>query len=266
MAEWNGFKGRAKRLEDLDITRAGRMIGVGEDEIHAIMEVEARGSGFDKQGRPAMLFEPHIFWRELGPGPKRDRAVKMGLAYPQWQAGRYPADSYPRLEMAMAIDETAALRSASWGLGQVLGNNHKAAGYATPQAMVRAFMEDEEFHLGAMINFIRANKIDDEIRRHDWTGFARVYNGPGHARHDYAGRLARAYAKWRKIKDTPWTPEQSANETAANDPKAPNVVFEPAPKPAPVPAPPDIPKPETPASEPAKGFWALISSLFKRRA
>lgn len=39
------FKGRAKRLDDVDLPRIGHQIGVGEDEIHAFMDVEAAGSG-----------------------------------------------------------------------------------------------------------------------------------------------------------------------------------------------------------------------------
>lgn len=214
------FKGKAKRLEDIDLPIIGREIGVGEDEIHAILDVEAAGSGFDKQGRPKMLFEPHVFWRELGPGPKRDKAAAAGLAYPKWKRN-YPADSYPRLAQAMAIDEEAALRSASWGLGQVMGFNHKVAGYSTAKAMVLAFVDDEEHHLRAMMNFIKANGLDDELRRHDWAGFARGYNGAGYAKNAYDKKLAAAFAKWQRIKDTP-----APNYTPSKPP-----IIPPAPKP-----------------------------------
>lgn len=213
------FKGRAKRLDDLDLPRVGRMIGVGEDEIHAILEVESRGSGFDGQGRPTLLFEPHIFWRELGAGKKRDAAARAGLAYPKWGAKGYPKDSYPRLKQAMAIDETAALRSASYGLAQVMGFNHKAAGYDTVQAMVLAFCASEAAQLEAMISFIKASRLDDEIRRHDWAGFARGYNGAGFAKNSYDKRLAKSFAKWQKIKDTPFDLSMAAAEDAANAPE-----------------------------------------------
>ena len=196
------FKGKAKRIDDIDLPLVGRLIGVGEDEVHAILDVESAGSGFDKQGRPKMLFEPHIFWRELGPGPKRDKAAAAGLAYPKWKRD-YPADSYPRLAKAMAIDENAALRSASWGLGQIMGFNCRMAGFDTARAMVEAFKDDEDQHLRAMINFIRAAGLDDELRRHDWKGFARGYNGAGFAKNGYDRKLAAAFAKWQKIKDTP---------------------------------------------------------------
>ncbi|MCJ8138623.1 N-acetylmuramidase domain-containing protein [Falsirhodobacter halotolerans] len=196
-----GFKGRALALAAIDIARIGRRIGVGEDEIRAVIEVETSGGGFDRQGRPKMLFEPHVFWRELGAGQKRTAAEGQGLAYPKWGMRPYPANSYPRLELAMKIDARAALRSASWGLGQIMGFNHKAAGYANAGDMVAAFCDAEALHLEAMVAFIASEGLDDDLRRHDWSGFARGYNGAGYAQHGYHTRLAAAFKRWQAIPD-----------------------------------------------------------------
>ena len=205
MNAFGDFRGAARRLEDIDIPRIGHRIGVGEDEIHAVIDVETgNGRGFDDRGRPKMLFEPHIFYREV-PRALRDKAIAAGLAYPAWRQS-YPRDSYPRLVEAMAIDETAALRSASWGLGQVMGFNHKMAGFDTVQQMVRAFLEDEDRHLEAMVAFIISVGLDDEIRRHDWSGFARGYNGAGYRKNQYHLKLASRFAWWQKRRDTPWEP------------------------------------------------------------
>ena len=214
------FHGRAKRLDDIDLPRIGALIGVGEDELHAVIDVEARNSGFDRQGRPAMLFEPHVFWRELGEGHRRDTAAAQGLAYPRWGMKSYPADSYPRLEAAMRIDERAALRSASWGLGQIMGFNAGLAGYEGAAEMVRAFLDDEEEHLEAMVRFIVNAGLDDELRAHDWRGFARGYNGPGYARHGYHTRLEARFRWWRSKPDTPWSQATGAACPAPGEPGA----------------------------------------------
>jgi len=211
MTEFKDFQGAAKRLDDIDLPLLGYRIGVGEDEVHAFMEVEAANSGFDRHGRPAMLFEPHVFYRQLGPGPKRDRAVAAGLAYAKWKRD-YPSDSYPRLKEAMLIDETAALKSASWGIGQILGSNYEAAGFETPQAMVLAFMEDEEAHIESMILFLVNEGIADDLRAHRWATVARVYNGPSYAVHGYHTRLEAAYRKWAGIPDTPWQPDRAEQQ------------------------------------------------------
>lgn len=197
------FRGAAKRLDDIDLPRLGAEIGVGEDELHAFMDVEAAGSGFDAQGRPKMLFEPHIFYRNLV-GAEQAAASELGLAYKKWGSKPYPKDSYPRLERAMAINAEAALCSASWGLSQILGLHHLTLDYPSARSMVEAFMADEENHLKGTISLLVAENIDDDLRAHRWPVVARVWNGPGYAKHNYDGRLAAAFARWKGIRDTPY--------------------------------------------------------------
>lgn len=197
------FKGTARRLDSIDIARLAATIGCGEDHLHAVMDVETRGGGFDRYGRPKMLFEPHVFYRNLS-GAERERAVHEGLAYRRWGMKPYPKDSYPRLERAAEINCDAALRACSWGLGQILGENHQMAGYSTAREMVDAFLDDEAVHLAAMVEFIVSAGLDDDLRREDWRGFARGYNGPGYAKHGYHTKLMRAFEKWQRIPDTPF--------------------------------------------------------------
>lgn len=203
MTDFKSFKGAAKRLDDIDLPRIGAKIGVGEDELHAFMDVEAAGSGFDSQGRPKILFEPHVFYRNLT-GAKRDAAVTAGLAYPKWGEKPYPKDSYPRLSQALAIDETAALKATSWGLTQILGENSHAAGYENPQAMVLAFMGSEAAQLEATVSLLISMGIDDDLKAHRWAVVAKSWNGPGYAKNAYDTKLAAAFSKWSKIKDTPY--------------------------------------------------------------
>nr|WP_105436073.1 N-acetylmuramidase domain-containing protein [Neorhizobium tomejilense] len=113
MTDFNGFKGAAVRLDDIDIPRIASEIGCGEDEVHAFMEAETRGSGFDAQRRPRILFERHKFYLHC-PKDKLAAAVKAGLA--NKSAGGYgkEAEQYGKLRRAMAIDEHSALLSCSW--------------------------------------------------------------------------------------------------------------------------------------------------------
>ncbi|WP_420415845.1 N-acetylmuramidase family protein [Marinovum algicola] len=204
------FAGKAKRLDDIDLPREAHRIGVGEDEIHAVLDVETLGSGFFPDGRLKMLPEGHIFYRELAPGEPRDLAIAAGLAWRRWRDRRpYPksADArYQRLELMMKIDRDAALRSCSWALPQMMGFNCKLAGYPTAEAMIAAFVDDEEVQLRAMIEFIVNAGLDDELREHDWAGFARGYNGPGYAQHGYHIKLERRFRWWQGKPDTPWSP------------------------------------------------------------
>lgn len=209
----NSFRGKAKRLDDLDLPRIGQLLGVGEDEIHAVMDVESRG-GFDKNGRPAMLFEPHVFWRLLKDDPVlQSRAVAAGVARKNWIRD-YPPDSYPRLEVAMSISRGRALMAASWGAFQILGSNYALAGYRSVEEMVQDFMDDEENHLKAMATFVLRSGLDDELRNHDWAGFARGYNGPEYGKNGYDKKLALAYKKWSNIRDTPFAPQKEPEPKA----------------------------------------------------
>ncbi len=195
------FIGSGKRLAAGDIGTAARRLGVETAVLLAFVEVEAAGRGFDNQNRPKMLFEPHIFYRELGPGKMRDMAEKAGLAYKNWKAGNYPKDSYPRLIQAMAIHEEAALRSASWGLPQILGQNFGIAGFSSAKQMVQAMIQGETEQLNAMITFLEKSgfvpllKNKDFTKASSWEAPARKYNGPAYATHGYHTKLAKAYQK-----------------------------------------------------------------------
>ncbi len=187
------FAGTATKRTDGGVAAAAALIGCAVDALLADIQVEASSSGFDDERRPKALFEPHIFFRNLQ-GDKRSRAVAAGLAYSRWGAKPYPHDSYPRIAAAMAIDAEAALRSTSWGLPQILGENHVAAGYPSASAMVTAFVAGgEDEHLAAMAHFIVASPhMRAALVAKDWPSFARLYNGP--ATKGYDTRLAEAYA------------------------------------------------------------------------
>ena len=55
---------------------------------------------------------------------------------------------------AIALNRTAALKSTSWGLGQVMGFNAAKVGFANVNALVTASQESEDAQLGAMVAFI----------------------------------------------------------------------------------------------------------------
>lgn len=209
------FVGNRKPLDDFDIPRMAHRINVSEDHFRAFFEVESAGRAYDRLGRPVMLFEPHVFFRNLR-GAERDRAVEAGLAYQRWRPGSYPSDSYPRLKQAIQINQDAALKSCSIGLSQVLVENYSSVGYLSPWAMWQAFMDDEEEHVEAMLRFILANGIDDDLRAGRWEVVARVYNGPRYKENGYHTKMARAFAKFQGIPDVNWKPD-------APDPAMPEI-------------------------------------------
>lgn len=246
------YIGEGRPLADADFTRLAGLHGLDEAKLRAVAEVEARGRGSHSSGALVCLYEPHIAWRYTE-GRTRDRLAAEGLARPKWKRD-YPPTSFERIDRCAAIagEEVAAL-ATSWGVGQIMGFNHKACGFATARAMVVAFAESEANQLEGMIRFIMANpKMRAALAAGDWAGFASAYNGPGYRENEYDEKLADAYARWR-------------DRLAARPPPGPEPAAPPPAPAEPVPAPPAAkprPKPETP-SKPRAGGWlaALMASL-----
>jgi len=167
-------------------------LGAAEAELWALLTVETRGFGFLPDRRPQILFERHVFHR-LTQGRYDAAHADVSQAKPGGYAG--DAAEYTRLEAALGLDRQAALQSASWGIGQVMGCNYKSAGYAGIDAMVAAMVKSEDAQLLAVANFVKDRQLDRALQRHDWASFARGYNGADFKQNDYDTRLAAAYAK-----------------------------------------------------------------------
>ncbi len=175
------------------IGRVCEMLEVGEAEIWAVLTVETKGFGYLLDRRPRILFERHIFSRRT---ERKHDAEHPDIA--SRKAGGYLGESreYDRLKKAAKLDEEEALKSASWGLPQVMGFNHRVVGFDTVKAMVEAMVESEDSQLEALGQFIMANpKCRLGISRRDWGTFAACYNGPDFRRNDYDNRLAAAFEK-----------------------------------------------------------------------
>jgi hypothetical protein len=155
------------------------------------MSVETSGCGYLPDRRPKILFERHLFSRQTG---GQFDADDPDISDPS-PGGYGPggAHQYDRLAAAIQFDRSAALQSASWGLGQILGQNFKTAGFADVASMVQAMVTAEDEQIKAMVNFMKVNGMDQSLSDHDWRGFARRYNGPNFAAHNYDGLLSDAF-------------------------------------------------------------------------
>lgn len=196
------FIGTGRRLAQGDVGEAARAIGIDTAVLLAFLEVEAAGRGFDSQNRPKMLFEPHVFWRNLA-GTLRDAAAAAGLAYAKWRRD-YPADSYPRLSKAIAIAREPGFRSGSYGLPQILGENAGDAGFVSAEAMFSAFKQGEREQLLGMVTLLKAWGLANHLTGKDfskpesWVPAVSRYNGKGYAANNYHVKAAAAFVKHDK--------------------------------------------------------------------
>ena len=189
-----GFVGQARAITDEDFARAAWRLGCEEAVVRAVARVESGGrTGFLEDGRPKILFESRWFHKLTG---GRFDESHDHLSTPTWVRNyRGGAAEYDRLAEAADLDPEAALKSASWGMFQILGINHHVVGFATVEDYVAAQLESEGAHLDAFTTFVIANRLDDELRDKRWADFAFGYNGPGYRANQYDRKMADAYAE-----------------------------------------------------------------------
>ncbi|CAM5783815.1 N-acetylmuramidase domain-containing protein [Rhizobacter fulvus] len=201
--EEKSFVGVGNPLTEADLESALEILGMDPVAdmplLWAVLTVESRGFGFLRNRRPKTLFERHIFFRETDgrfSGSDPDICAKTGGGY-------VGGDSeFGRLQRALVLcrsknmGDEPALRSASWGLGQVMGFNAEVAGFTDASDMANQMCRSEGVQLDAMIRFISGKRLDGKLRKHDWTGFARSYNGSGYWKEHYDLKLKSAYEKF----------------------------------------------------------------------
>ena len=189
-------------------------IGTTGAVLAAIMKVESSGRGFGNDGRTIIRFENHIFRKEWGAANSAsfDKFFKydatQGWKGHQWRktetAAWEPCHKSQVVEwdvmaFARTLDETAALKSASWGAGQIMGFHFKTIGYADVQSMVKKFDEGIKPQLDAVVAFIKSNNLCTKgLKSNDYVMFAKGYNGAGQA-NAYATRIQDAAAAYKKV-------------------------------------------------------------------
>ncbi|MDN5567042.1 MAG: N-acetylmuramidase family protein [Psychrobacter sp.] len=192
----------SKKLVKQDIINTAKSLVVEAATLKAVIDVEARSSGFDNEGRPAILFERHKMWKYLGEANYITKRDQLNALFPDIYSelpGAYNVCSqYEKLAVAEVLHWDAAHKSCSFGLGQVMGFNFSSLGYPSLKAFVDAMYESEAKQFDAMARYIKVNNLLDELQRHDWAGFAKGYNGRGYAINEYDTKLAAAYVKAKR--------------------------------------------------------------------
>jgi hypothetical protein len=182
--------------------------------VLALVEVEL-GPGTDgpflRDGRSRILYERYWFHKLTGgrwsaKHPEISNKVRGGY-------GAGGAHQWTRLEQARALDEEAALMSASWGLFQILGANYRGAGFATVADFVAAMHHVElpsqieggrvtiPRQLDALVAFCLSKGLEGPMRRREFAAVARLYNGPKFAASKYDERLALGWLAAREYLD-----------------------------------------------------------------
>lgn len=204
-------------LAHSDFEWAAAQLGGRYAQIRAVDEVESGGGWFtnvrvtilaldgpdgflDGPDLPKILFEAHHFDKRTN---GKFRANYPNLSSKTWNRALYVGGQgeWERLFKAMQLDETAALLSASVGRYQIMGFNHKLAGFATVQEFWTAQKESERRQLESFVAFIKNAGLLAAFRKissnaADCIAFAKGYNGSGYAANAYHAKIAAAHRKF----------------------------------------------------------------------
>ncbi len=178
--------------QDLDPTA---LLAVVEIESNGVPTAMVKGSP-----EPLVRWEGHYFDQRLT-GEQRSRARAEGLASPTAGAVKNPASQEKRwalITRAAKINRQAALESFSIGAGQVMTAHCKKLGVSSVDEMIKLARTNVAGQVEVMARYIEAFGLDDELRRLDFTAFARGYNGPGFRKNGYHTKMAAAYRRYSK--------------------------------------------------------------------
>lgn len=196
-------------LKHADLVKASQRLGVPVAAVYALNEVESQGRGFLDNGKPVILYERHIMYRQLQVtrAPEDDQEqlrqraddlAKQAPALVNPKAGGYigGTSEHQRLAQARQIDEVCALESASWGAFQVMGFHWKRLGYASVHDFVAAMVRSEADQLEAFVRFIETDaSLLKALKGLKWATVAKLYNGPDYQRNLYDVKLERAFER-----------------------------------------------------------------------
>ena len=176
--------------------------------VKAVNEIESLGKGFLIDGRPRILFEGHVFWRELkkrGVNPEDFVSTNTkNVLYEKWTKNYYEGgkQEYDRLEKAAGMSDIdavheAAYASASYGAFQIMGFHYSSLGFPSVDSFVAQLYTHEKEHLKAFGKFCEVNNLIRHLKSKNWASFARGYNGPAFKENKYDIKLANAYTKYK---------------------------------------------------------------------
>ena len=188
-------------LTDADMNAAAETLGVPVAAVRAVNEVESRGNGFLPDGRPVILFERHVMYRQLqDAGRDADALARQFPNLVNPNRGGYVgmAGEHMRLSQAIAIDEACALSSASWGLFQVMAYHWQRLDYRSVQDFVATMRTSEAAQLEAFVRFVKADTaLLKALRAGKWATFASGYNGADYKANLYDVKLERAFDRYQ---------------------------------------------------------------------
>ena len=192
-------------LSEEDYADAARQLGIEVAALKAVVEVEAGRDqgGFVEPGMPIINFDLTQFKRLAAKHKislaRYRKSHSIVFSPPNAKAhGGHQYAQHARLAKASEIDRKTAVYATYWGMFQIGGANWQLCGAESYEDFVDRMSRSERDQLELFAAFIEKCGYTKYLRDKQWAAFARRYNGPAYRRHNYAGRMAAAYKRYKE--------------------------------------------------------------------
>lgn len=187
---------RYTTLSDADYRRVAEELGVEVAAIKAVVLIEAGAAleGFLAPGVPVINFDPTMY-RKMK--TKNTRKAPKDATIPEGIKSSYGRREWQQLINARKTNIDKANMGTFWGMFQIGGFNYKICGCATVDEFVDKMSHSEIAQLELFAKFLIETKQVEYLRKKDWSGFARRYNGPSYAKRGYHTKMANAYRNFK---------------------------------------------------------------------
>lgn len=179
-------------------------IGCEVAAFKAVKYVETgNNSAFLSNGLPSILFEGHVFYKELQKrniSPLKYMSANKDIIYKNWTSKYYLGGikEWNRLVKARKINIDAANAATSWGMFQILGNNYRQCECSSISDFVSKMCKSETYQIQLAANFIKnSNVLRKALINKQWSTFAKYYNGSNYSANKYDIKLQNAYNKYK---------------------------------------------------------------------
>lgn len=181
--------------------RVAKDLGVEVAILKAVHSVETSGASYLASGYPALLFEAHIFYRELkkkGKNPDVLMKSHPGILSKSWNKKLYKGGQgeVPRINEAWGISPEVALMSASYGAFQICGFNYSLSGCKNVFEFYKEMWISEEGQLELLSGFLKGSGIVPYMKSKNFSEIARRYNGESYKQYKYDTKLKTAYTRF----------------------------------------------------------------------
>ena len=164
-------------------------------KLKAFIQVESSGKPFYSDGHPTVRFECLKFNIQI------DESKKVRCNTDKYKYGNAEDTNKEAFLRALQIDKNLAIKTSSFGMGQVMGSNYNMVGYSSEEEFYKA-MFSEQNQIKVFFQFI-INKnggiILQELQKEntDWAIVAKNYNGVKYKDNNYDVKLASAEQTFR---------------------------------------------------------------------